>query len=326
MKLLRYLMALLIAATVLNLTAPQAHAEGSAKDYPQRPVTLIVPYPAGGFVDRLARIIANQFKARTGGTMIVESRAGRDGIVGSHAVARAQPDGYTLLMGDSNPLTVAPLIHASLPYDSMRDFTRIATITSSNPIMVARVESPLRTVADVVATAKARPGKMTYGSGTVGQQLMGEMLKVRANISIVHVPYRGGSQAMTDTLGGHVDFATTASANYIGLRGKLVALGIASGARFKNLPEVPTMVEQGYPGFVTGSWLGILGPRDMLPTTVVSLTSVIRDIVRSEEFEDFALKAGNEVEFHAGDAFTKRMLDDREILAPIVKAAGITAD
>ena len=143
----------------------------------------------------------------------------------------------------------------------MADFTRIATITSSNPIMIARVKSPLKSIADVVDAAKAHPGKLTYGSGTVGQQLIIEMLKVRANVSMLHVPYKGGSQVITDLLGGHVDLAATASANYINLRTKVVALAIASEARFKHLPEVPTMVELGYPGFMMGAWLGILQPK-----------------------------------------------------------------
>jgi hypothetical protein len=208
----------LAAALVAAFTISGATLEAPAQTYPSKPVTLIVPYPPGGFVDGLGRIIAKQFGTRTGGTMIVESRPGRDGIVGSYAAARAAPDGYTLLLGDSNPLTVAPLMHATLPYDSMADFTRIATITSSNPIMIARAESPLKSIADVVDAAKARPGKLTYGSGTVGQQLMIEMLKVRANVSMLHVPYKGGSQVMTDLLGGHVDLAATATANYINLR------------------------------------------------------------------------------------------------------------
>ena len=234
--------------------------DAPAQDYPAKPVTLIIPYPPGGFVDGLGRIVAKQFNTRTGGTMVVESRPGRDGIIGAYAVARADADGYTLLLGDTNPLTVAPLMNTSLPYHSMNDFTRIATMTSSNPIMLTRAESPLKTVADVVAAAKARPGKLTYGSGTVGQQLMGEMLKIRAEISMLHVPYKGGSQAMTDMLGGHIDLATTASANYINLRGKVTALGIASAARFKDLPEVPTMVELGYPGFATGCLARHPGP------------------------------------------------------------------
>ena len=285
----RYLAAALLAALTIGGLAPEA----SARTYPSKPVTLIIPYPPGGFVDGLGRIIAKEFGTRTGGTMIVESRPGRDGIVGSYAAARAAPDGYTLLLGDSNPLTVAPLMHATLPYDSMADFTRIATITSSNPIMIARVESPLKSIADVVDAAKAHPGKLTYGSGTVGQQLMIEMLKVRANVSMLHVPYKGGSQVITDLLGGHVDLAATASANYINLRTKVVALAIASEARFKHLPEVPTMVELGYPGFMMGAWLGILGPRGLPPELVSFLTPLIGEIVNSPEFGDFAQRAGN---------------------------------
>jgi tripartite-type tricarboxylate transporter receptor subunit TctC len=318
----RYLAAALVAALTIGASTEAALAQ----TYPSRPVTLIIPYPPGGFVDGLGRIIAKQFGTRTGGTMIVESRPGRDGIVGSYAAARAAPDGYTLLLGDSNPLTVAPLMHATLPYDPMADFARIATITSSNPIMIARAESPLKSITDVVDAAKARPGKLTYGSGTVGQQLMIEMLKVRANVSMLHVPYKGGSQVITDLLGGHVDLAATASANYINLRTKVVALAIASEARFTHLPEVPTMVELGYPGFIMGAWLGILGPRGLPPELVSFLTPLIAEIVNSPEFGDFAQRAGNQVVFLTGDEFDRRMIADRETLGPLVKAAGLKAE
>jgi tripartite-type tricarboxylate transporter receptor subunit TctC len=321
MRAARYLAAALAAALTIG-----GSMAASAQTYPSKPVTLIVPYPPGGFVDGLGRIIAKQFGTRTGGTMIVESRPGRDGIVGSYAAARAAPDGYTLLLGDSNPLTVAPLLHATLPYDSMADFTRIATITSSNPIMIARAESPLKSIADVVEAAKARPGKLSYGSGTVGQQLMIEMLKVRADLAMLHVPYKGGSQVMTDLLGGHIDLAATASANYINLRTKVTALAIASEARFKHLPEVPTMLELGYPGFVMGAWLGILAPRGLPAELVSFLTPLIGEVVRSPEFEDFAQRAGNQVVFLTGDEFTGRMIADRDTLGPLVKAAGMKAE
>lgn len=298
-------------------------SDARAQNYPSRTVTLVSPYPSGGFVDGLARVIAKQFNSLTGGTMIVESRPGRDGIVGTYSAARAEPDGYTLLLGDSNPLSVAPLLHATLPYDSINDFTRIAIITNSNPILVTRVESPLKTLADLIATAKASPGKLTFASGTVGQQIMGEMLKIRAGISLLHVPYKGGNSAMIDTLGGHVDLATTATANYIGLRGKLRPFGIASATRFKNLSEVPTMIEQGYTDFVTGAWLGILGPKGMSPALVSYLTPLVAEIVKTDDFVNFAERAGNQIEFFGAEEFSRRMIVDRETLAPLIKAAGM---
>ena len=250
-------------AVVNGLALAQTASTGSGQGYPAKPVRIIVPYTAGGPNDSAVRPLSQKLQELLGQPFVVDYRAGANGIIGTEYVAKSPPDGYTLLIISSS-FTINTATYAKLPFDAMRDFAAVSSIGTSDIILVVNLVVPARTVKEFVALARARPGKLVYGSSGVGGSLhlAAELLSFTTGIRMVHVPYKGAILALTDVIGGHIDAMYVAAPAAIPQvkAGKVRALAVASRRRAPALPEVPTFAEAGFPGVEVDSRYGILAP------------------------------------------------------------------
>ena len=271
----------------LALGALAGAARAADADYPTRPIHVVVPYPAGGLVDLITRVVTERMAASLGQPFTIESRAGANGTIATATVAHADPDGYTLLMiTDSHG--VNPLFYKNLSYDSVKDFAPIGLIGKSPMVLTVHVSVPARTVAELVALARADPGTLTYGSIGVGSasHLAGELFKVRAGVDMVHVPYRGGAPAVNDLIAGHLKtmFLTPVSGLPHIRAGHLASLAIAAPQRFELMPDVPTMAEAGVP-LEAAYWVGMAAPAGTPPAVVAKLEKALSAAVASPEVQ-----------------------------------------
>jgi tripartite-type tricarboxylate transporter receptor subunit TctC len=262
---------LVLAAVATN------HAR--ADDYPSRPIHLIVPFAAGGSADSTARVIASRVGKTIGQAIVVENRGGGGAIIGTEAVNKAEPDGYTLLLGQSGPISINPAVYANLPYDPVKDFAPIC-LTSTYPyVMVVNAALGVKTLKEFVALAKSKPGGLNYGTTGVGSSnhLVTELFAGRAGIRMTHIPYRGTALAVTDLLAGQVQmvFSDPISAMQYVKSGALVALAVTSRDRSPIAPDVPTIAESGYSGFDAFAWHGILAPAHTPPAIIAKLNTEI---------------------------------------------------
>jgi tripartite-type tricarboxylate transporter receptor subunit TctC len=257
---LRGLAALAVVAGMLHA----APAPAQAPAYPTKPVRLVVPFPAGGTTDILARAVAQKLSEAWGQSVVVDNRPGAGGNIGSELVAKAAPDGYTLLMGTVGTHAINPSLYAKMPYDHVKDFTPVILVAGVPNVLVVNPAVPAQTVAELIAYAKANPGKLNFASSGSGTSihLSGELFKVLTGVQITHVPYKGSSPALTDLVGGQVQmmFDNLPSSLQFIKGNRLRALAVTSTTRAAALPDVPTMVEAGVPGFEASSWFGVLAP------------------------------------------------------------------
>jgi tripartite-type tricarboxylate transporter receptor subunit TctC len=253
---------ILSLATGLALMSAPAAAQQAA--WPAKQVTLIVPFAPGGSTDVVARLLAQKFGELWGQTVVVENRAGAGGNIGAAAVAKAAPDGYTLLMASGSILTVNPHLYASLPFDAKKDFAPITNVATGPMVVAVPPNSDVRDFKGLVAKAKANPGKVNFGSAGPGSQvhMAAERLAFTTGIDLTHIPYKGESAALTDVMAGQVDLivGNIGAASPLVSSGKLRALAVTSAERSKMLPDVPTVAESGYPGFENSGWFGLLAP------------------------------------------------------------------
>jgi tripartite-type tricarboxylate transporter receptor subunit TctC len=273
---------------ILSLISAFAAREiARADDFPSHPIHLIVPYAAGGSADATARILARQVGKRTGQTIVVENRGGSAAILGTEVVNKADPDGYTLLLGQSGPISINPAIYKDLPYDPVKDFAPISLTTSYPYIMVVNHSLGVKTVQEFVALAKSKPGALNYGTTGVGasNHLLTELFDLRAGIKMTHIPYRGTSLAVADLVAGQVQvvFSDPISALQLVKSGLLVALAVTSKDRSPVAPDVPTISESGYPGFDAVGWHGILAPAKTPPAIVAKLNTEIVQALKDPE-------------------------------------------
>ncbi len=306
-----------------------AAGSGNAQEYPQRPVRTIVAYPPGGSTDIIARIIGQKLTERLGQTFIVDNRAGAAGMIGAEIVARATPDGHTLMVADS-PFVVNPSVFAKVPYDPIRDFTPIALVGSSPLILVVPASSPAQSLADLIRLAKAQPGKMTIASAGTGasSHVVAELFKMRAGVNLTHVPYKGLGPALAEVTGGQVDsiFSSIPAALQLVRTGKLRALGICTKKRMAAVSEIPTIEEGGVPDFEAFIWYGYQGPAGM-PNAVVDKLS--REIARAAELPDVKERfagMGLETMILMPDAFRPFIAKELRKWGDVVKAANIKAE
>jgi tripartite-type tricarboxylate transporter receptor subunit TctC len=277
MKLLRAL-SLLVAAFALPWGA------GAQQAYPSKPIHVVVPFTAGGSTDVVARIVADKLSQRVGQPVIVDNRAGAGGAIGSDFVAKSPADGYTLLVGTSSTLAIAPHVYTKLPYNPQRDFTPITLLgTADIMVVVNPTRVSARSIKDLVAYAKTNPGKLTFASGGNGSisHLLGEYFKSMAKVDMVHVPYKGDAQMVIDLIGGQVDMAFgTAVAFLPHLKsGKLVGIAVTNPARSTSLPDLPTVSEAGVPGYEAVQWFGIAAPTGTPAAVVQRLNTEMRAIL-----------------------------------------------
>ena len=263
MKALQQLTAIALAVASFGGLAASAHAQGAQEWVPTRTVRIVVPI-IGSTNDALARLVAPKLQAVLGQSVIVENKPGAGGNIGADMVAKSAPDGHTLLIGFNGPLAINPTLFEKMPYDSLKDFAPITLAVTSPQYLVVNTNVPVKTVAELVAMAKAEPKKLSYASVSAGSasHLTMEMLKSAAKIEISHVPYKGAAPAMTDLVGGfvHTGFFVPGNVQQFVKDGRLRILASSGQKRFASTPNVPTMIESGYPDFLATSWIGFLAP------------------------------------------------------------------
>ena len=272
-------------ACLLTVTALLGTAPGSATaqdpSYPTRPVRIIVAFPVGGLLDTVSRIVGDKLTMVLGQQFIIESRPGAGGTLATAAVARAEPDGYTLMMINDNH-AVNPSVFKNIPYDSVKDFAPIGFVGSAPMALSANARLPVRTVHDLIELARQQPGKISYASVGIGSasHLAGELFAAKAGVRMLHVPFRGGAPAINDLVAGHVDtmFVTAVVGGQHMKTGALTPLALAASARFETLPEVPTMAEAGYP-LEAAYWFGLAAPAGTPPAVLARLESALTQVL-----------------------------------------------
>jgi len=296
--------------------------------FPSKPVHIFVPYAAGGGVDILARTLGDVVSKAWGQTVVVENRPGAGGVVASQALVSASPDGYTLIVVASGHAT-NPFLYPKIPYDTFKDFTPISLLASSPNILLVRADSPFKTLADVIAQAKAKPGSLSFahaGTGT-STHLAGELLKNLANIDIAAIPYKGGAPAINDLLGGQIPLSFNNGPESVGqiAAGTLRALAVTTAARAPFLPDVPSIGET-VPGYDTEVWWGLLGPGGMPRELIEKLSHDFVAAVNTEAVKERLNKLGATPIGSSPEAFNAKIHADYDKWGPIIKAASIKAE
>jgi tripartite-type tricarboxylate transporter receptor subunit TctC len=284
----------LAAAVIAALTMSVLPA--AAQTYPTRPITLVVPFPAGSTTDLVGRILADKLGDALGQRVVIDNRGGAGGVVGTESVARAEPDGYTLLMGTIGTHSINPYVYPKISYDPVADFTPIIQFGTAPNVLVVHPSLPVKTVKELIEYAKARPGQLNYASSGNGtsNHLSGAMFAAREGIKASHLPYRGGAQAITDLLRGEVQFMFY---HYLPLlphiaEGKLRALAITSASRISALPDVPTMKEAGMDDFEVSAWFGVYAPPKMPAPLVQKIHGAISGIINSPAVKASLIEQG----------------------------------
>jgi tripartite-type tricarboxylate transporter receptor subunit TctC len=318
---------LALAAGGLGLAAAAPFTQ--AQPYPSKPIRLIVPFPAGGVLDRLSRAIAPRSAETFGQPVLVENRPGASTIVGTELVARSAADGHTLLMMAAT-FVITPLLRPKLPFDINRDFVPVTLIANTPNVLVAHPALPVKTVKDLVALARKRPGELTYGSIGQGtpQHFAGEMLKVNAGIDMVHVPYQGGAPAATALLGGHVGlmFANLAEVQPFIDAGRMRLLAVATANRVPELKDVPTMTEAGVPGFDSTSWFGMSAPSAVPREVVNRWQAEIARVIKLPEVRDTLATAGLRPIGSTPEQFATFLRAETERYARVIREAKISVE
>lgn len=318
----------LLLAIMLLVASSVGGPAANAQPYPNRLVRIVVPYPAGGATDILARIIAEKLGPMLGQNVIVENRAGASGNIGFNYVAKSDPDGYTLLMGTAN-LTIAPAFSKDLPFNVLTDFAPIATVVSSQNLLVARASLPVKNLKELIDYIRANPGKVSFGSSGVGTPLLSlELMKSLANLEMLHVPYKGDAPALADLVGGHIDLYCTTITSEIAYvqAGQLRALGVTSKRRAVSLPDIPTIEEAGLPGYELASWYGILAPAGTSPEIVEKLHGMIATIVALPDVQKKIVEGGSDPMVLPPKEFMQRIRDDVQKFTNLVKTAKIKVE
>jgi tripartite-type tricarboxylate transporter receptor subunit TctC len=314
-----------IFAVVVAAVLPSAVALAET-GYPAKPVHILVPYPAGGAVDVLARTLGDEVSRQWGQSVVIENRAGAGGVVASQALVTAPSDGYTLMVVASGHAT-NPFLYAKLPYDTFKDFTPISLLASSPNILLVRADSPYKTLADLLAAAREKPGTLSYGMAGNGTStnLAGELLKKMAKVDIVAIPYKGGAPAINDLLGGQIPISFNNPPESIGQlsAGSVRALGVTTAKRAAILPDVPTIAEAGVPGYDTEVWWGLLGPAKLPADVVAKLTHDFVAAVNSPAVKERLAGLGASPIGSSPQEFDAVIHADYDKWGPIIKAAGI---
>ena len=304
-------------------------AAASAQTYPTRPIRLIVPF-GPGTTDIIARMVNVPLGERLGQAIVVDNRAGASTVIGAEIAARAPADGHTLFVATVSTLVVVPLTRSKLPFDAERDFAPVSMIASQPYLMATHPGLPATTLAQFIAHARANPGKLTYGSsGVAGSaHLAGEMLKQLAGIDVVHVPYKGGLQVVTDTMSGRLDFmfATISTIKPFGGSGKLRVLAVSTAKRSAAMPEVPTIAESGIPGYQTNSWNGLVVPRGTAAGIINRLNVELGSVLGSAEMRERFLQQGIDPNPGSPEDFARFVKEERVRFAKLIKATGIKAE
>jgi tripartite-type tricarboxylate transporter receptor subunit TctC len=301
----------------------------AAQPYPNRVIKMIVPFPPGGPIDTMARLVAHELAARLGQEVVVENRPGAGSTIGSKAVASAEPDGYTLLFGSSGSLAVAPALYPKLNLEPLKLFAPVASVALLPHVFVVAPSLPVQTVQEFVAYAKANPGKLNYGAGVgTPPHLLSTLFKTKAGIDVTFLPYKGSAASVTDLLGGQTHFTIDGLVTLYPLvkEGKLRALGIARAQRWPALPDVPTLVESGYPDFTLDAWTGVAAPAGTPPDIIDTLNRAINAGLQSTAMTESLARFSAIANPGSPQDFTAFMRRELATWAALVQLSGASAE
>ncbi len=319
-----------LQAALLAAGAAVFSVGAQAQAYPTKPIRLVVPFTPGGVTDTSGRLIAEQLSRRLGQQVIVDNRPGASGNIGTQQVAAAEPDGHTLLLGFDGTLVINPHVFPKVGFDTLKDFAPIGKIGDAVLILVAHPNFQAKTLKDVIALSKSQAGGLSYGtSGTGGTpHIAGELLRQRTGANLVHVPYKGGGQAMTDVLGGNIPLVYTAVAGAVShvKSGKLHPVAVSSAQRAPSLPEVPTFIEAGLNDFDINSWVGLLAPAKTPRAIVDKLNTELNAVLNDPVVRERLLTLGITASPGGPERFGRDMARDLSRYATVVKAANIKAE
>lgn len=318
---------ILYAATLLAACMGNSWAQG----YPNKPIRVVVPYAAGGAADITARVVAQKMSENMAVPIVIDNKPGANGMIGTESVVKAAPDGYTLLLVASGPLVVNPALYAKVPYDPEKDLIPISQITTFQYAVVVSSASPINSMQELVATAKAKPGALSYGSTGVGGggHLAGELLGLMTGTKLTHVPYKGGAQAMPDLLGGQLSFTFDAVVTTVPLvaAGKIRTYAVTGPRRAKSLPQVPTIGELGYKGYEITQFQGLLAPAKTDPAIIARLhQEVVKALKSPEVIQRLETDGGNELVGNSPAEFAMQIKSDLALYRKLIKDANIKAE
>jgi tripartite-type tricarboxylate transporter receptor subunit TctC len=320
----------IIAGLIVALAGVAVTADAQAQAYPAKPIKIIVPYPPGGTSDILARAVGQKLSEQWGQPVIVENKPGATGNIGADFVAKSPPDGYTVLLADIGSLAIAPSVVTTLPFDPVKDFAPVAMVAYSPHLLVVHPSVPAKDAKELIALAKAKPDSLNFAVSGLGgaNHLAGIDFEQRAKIKWAYIPYKGGSQALTDMVGGQAQVMFNGMlATYPFVKdGKLRALAISSAKRFPAVPDIPTVAESGMPGFETGSWQGIVAPAGTPPDVVKKLHGTVMSILSTPDMKERLDKAGAEVRAMTPEQFGAFIKSEKERWAKVVKESGAKFD
>ncbi len=313
----------LLPAALLAAFAPAV----ASQTYPSKPLRIIVMYGPGSTIDIMARLIGPKLTAAMGQPVIIENRAGAGGAIGMDLAAKAPPDGYTLTIGATGPSVTNPLLNPKTPFDPLRDFAYISLLATGPAVIAVHPSVPAKSVKDLVALAKARPGQLLYGSPGVGTSphLAGELFKLVTATRIEHVPYKGNAEALTDLLGGQISIVFTGVPPVVPLlqAGKIKLLATTGGKRMPAIPALPTIAEAGYPGAAMGIWYGLVAPAATPKPVLTRLQTEITRIQALPDIRERFAQLGTEATTNSPEQFTALVRSELDKWGKVIKAAGI---
>jgi tripartite-type tricarboxylate transporter receptor subunit TctC len=326
---IRFTLRTLLFSCIATAAASIASAQ-SLDNYPTRPVTIVVPFPPGGGTDVGARLVAQKLSLKWGQPVIVENRGGAAGRLGADVVAKAKPDGYTLLVGNVGTQSVNPALYKKMPYDADKAFAPIGMIAELPLVMLVTPALPWQNIKDVVEAAKKEPGKITFASSGAGgaPHLAGEIFQQASGTKMLHIAYKGGGPAALDLMAGHVNiyFGTVLESVGHVKAGKLKGLGVTSANRSPALPELPTIAESGYDGFDTGSWIGLLAPAGTPVAIINKVSADLREVLTLPDTKNTLITQGATPWPMTPEQFAARIKSDRQRYGKIIEENNLSAD
>jgi len=316
-----------LLATLLAMLAIPALAQQA---YPNKPIRLVVPFPAGGGTDIIAREVAQKLSTTLGWTFVIDNRPGSGGNLGVDTAAKAAPDGYTLALGQTSNLAINPALYSKMPYDPVKDLAPVGLVASAPLVLVVAADSPYKTLADVVSASKAKPGSLNFaspGNGTVAH-LASELLQKTAGVKFIHVPYKGMAQAATDVIGGQVQLYMSSVPTLLGhiKNGKMRAIAVTSVKRVDDLPQVPTVAESGYKGFEAVTWFGVVAPAAVPKDIVLRLNTELNKALQTADVKKKLGDQGAAVLGGTPEQLGALIKSEITRWAPVVKESGAKLD
>jgi len=314
---------LFLALLLLLSVVPQTYSWAQAQNYPNKPVKFVVAFPPGSATDQTARLVATQMTKLTGQPVVVENKAGANGFIACEFVAKANPDGYTVLITTGSTHSANPSLYKNLPYDPVKDFAPVTPLNFNMFILVTAPGFAANSVKEMTDLARANPDRLSFASGNAPSRVGGEMFKMMSGTKLIHVPYKGAPQALTDIMGGQVSVGWSDLKTAVPLvqAGKLKALAVTGRERLAILPQVPTMMEQGFPDYELSNWVGAYLPAKTSPEIVNKLNALMRTSVTVDRASHEA--AGGQILLQSPEDFAKLQANDAAMWARVTKAAGM---